>query len=151
MATESEFFNARDLRIFGDEYVKILVKEIKEAGKDSSGNLKRSVDYRLEEQAGELIIQLESADYLIYVDKGRKPGSYPNISAISKWASINGISQSAVFPIARSIYKFGIKPTNIISNTMKSLEKSTKINSEMEDALVNNLEERIFNNINKLK
>ncbi len=44
--------------------------------------------------------------------KGRKPGTYPPIKEIAKWCRLKGIDDSAKWPIARSIFKFGIAPTN---------------------------------------
>ncbi len=151
MKDQLQSFTAQELRVFGNEYVKVLVDELRKAGK-GGGKLEKSIDYRLVPAARELTIALEAEDYLKYVDKGRKPGSYPNITAISKWATLNGISQDAVFPIARKIFKFGIRPTNVIGKTIRRLDRDPKITDKMERILVKKIEDKLvtqIENINK--
>ena len=149
MNEEFQLFTAQELRVFGNKYVKILVDEIKSAGK-GGGKLERSVDYRLVPTVRGLTIELESEEYLKYVDQGRKPGTYPNITAISNWATLKGISQDAVFPIARKIFKFGIKPTNVISKTIRRLEMDPSITDKMEAALVRRIEYKLVQQIEKI-
>ena len=90
---------------------------------------------------------IEGEDYLKYVDEGRKPGKYPNIGELKKWARIKGIPDKAVFPIANSIFRFGIKPTHILQKTntkaltgapIKNLESNVAEN--LEDIIVKELE-----------
>ena len=128
-------------RMFGQDYVKILVALLKKYKKNASGALINSIDYRLTEQANQIFIVIESNDYLEYVDQGRKPGKYPPIQAISKWASIKGIEQEAVFPIARSIFKFGIKPTNVIQKTNKEFFTSQTLANKYAKRISTNIED----------
>lgn len=144
MAKQDQLISERKMREFGRDYVKILGRFLlsnKPFAKVASGALLNSLDYRLVDDAKN--IQIIANKYLQYVDKGRRPGSYPPIQAIKQWASIKGIPQSAVFPIARKIFKFGIKPTNVIQKTVREIETSRTIRKKYEDEGVNNLINRI--------
>lgn len=137
-----------ELEKFGKDYVKILTKYLIKYKKRASGNLIKSLDYRIQIIANDSNIALLSDDYLENVDKGRKRGTYPNIKDISKWAKIKGIPESAVFPIAKSIFKFGIKPTNIIQQLIKEVESSKEVN-KYEEVFAKNIEDRITEIIDK--
>lgn len=132
---------------YGTQLVQNLVREIIAAGKDSSGRLKRSIRYELRELANEIEVLIFGEDYLENVDKGRRPGSYPPISAISKWATIEGIPQKAVFPIARSIYRFGIKPTNVIQKALNKTDK--KFTDKLAEEYAAYVERQIIENFKK--
>jgi hypothetical protein len=127
------------LKEFGKDYVKILWRELKREGKSATGALLNSLDYRIVEDAKAIRVEILSNDYLTWVDKGRKPGKYPPIKAISNWAKVKGISQDAVFPIARKIFKFGIKPTNVIQRVVKEFETSSTLKKKYEDEVVNTI------------
>lgn len=128
-------------KMFGQDYVKILTALLKKKGKVGSGALINSLDYRIQESANQISIIIQSNDYLKFVDEGRKPGSYPPIQAISKWATLKGISQEAVFPIARSIYKFGIKPTNVIQETNNEFLNSQTLANKYQERISTNIED----------
>jgi hypothetical protein len=144
-------YEKKMLNEFGKDYVKILIRLLKKEGKSSSGALINSIDYRLVETANRIQYQLISNDYLKYVDEGRKPGSYPNMRAIGDWVRTKGISKEAIFPIARSIFKFGIKPTNVLQRTIKEIETSNTLLRKYEDELVDNIERLVMADIIKLK
>lgn len=148
---EKEIFSKKNLALFGQGYVRELTLQIKKAGKNSSGNLIKSIDYRVQVTAEEIRILVESEDYLTYIDEGRKPGSYPDMNAISRWANLKGIPQTAVFPIARNIFKFGIKPTNIIDNTITQIMNNKNEEKIMEEELVKNTENMIHDTFTKNK
>jgi len=144
-----ELISDKNKREFGDDYIKVLIKVIKDAGKDSSGQLIRSIDYRLKDTAKDIEYAISSEDYLDVIDAGRKRGTYPNIRAISKWARVKGISQDAVFPIARKIFQFGIEPTDIYDKTEK-LVFGGKAFDNLEDNMVETIEEGIINKLNEI-
>jgi phosphopantothenoylcysteine synthetase/decarboxylase len=144
----NEIVNEKTSRVFGRDYIKQVIKELRKANKDSSGRLIQSLDSRIKDTAGQVSILIESEDYLTYVDEGRKRGSFPPIRAISNWARLQGISQEAVFPIAKSIYKFGIKPTNVLDKSENSFFNSNGFN-KFEENVANDIEEKIFKDIEK--
>jgi hypothetical protein len=116
----------------GIELVKGLVKELIAADKKVTGNLVRSIDYKLIEVADNLILELLSADYLDQVDQGRKPGKQPPTRALDKWIVRRGIAprskngkfiprESVKFLIARSIGKNGIKGIFVVKKTIEEI------------------------------
>lgn len=142
-------FDKKLLDRFGRQYVSTLVGFLKKHNKSASGALINSIDYRLQETANEIKLVIESNDYLKYVDEGRKKGTYPNIQAIKNWATLKGIPQTAVFPIARSIFQFGIQPTNVISDSLKSFEN---IGVELlEEEGAKNMTDYVVQQIEKIK
>jgi len=116
----------------GIELVIGLVKELIAADKKVTGNLVRSIDYKLIEVADNLILELLSADYLDQVDQGRKPGKQPPTRALDKWIVRRGIAprskngkfiprESVKFLIARSIGKNGIKGIFVVKKTIEEI------------------------------
>ncbi len=148
----NKFLDDTNSKIFGKDYIKILTAELIKHKKKSSGSLIKSLDSRVQSTAEVISIYLDGNDYLKFVDEGRKAGSYPNLKAISNWVKIKGISQEAVFPIANKIYKFGIKPTNVIQSTINIIERDE---TKYEKVIAENSEELLYNNIvkelNKIK
>jgi len=117
----------RSLASLFDEYGEKLVENLKRAlvdvGKYSTGGLVDSISYNVKVADGKVLVELDAQDYLRFVDKGRRPGTFPNISAIERWANARGISQRYVFPIALKIKEEGIPATNVVK---KSLDKTNK-------------------------
>jgi hypothetical protein len=117
----------------GKDLVKTLVKNLLSANKKATGNLIRSIDYKVVEKANGFIVELLAADYLTNVDEGRRAGSkQPPLSALDKWVVARKIAprdskgkflprQQVKFLIARSIAKNGIKPTNVINKTINEV------------------------------
>lgn len=136
---DNNLISKQKLKEFGKDYVKILWRELNREGKKATGSLLNSLDYRIVEDAKAIKIEILANNYLTWVDKGRKPGKYPPIKAISNWVKVKGISQDAVFPIARKIFKFGIKPTNVIQRVVKEFETSSTLKKKYEDEVVNTI------------
>lgn len=122
------------LDIFGEEFVNEIAKQLKLADKEASGNLIRSLDYKLFRTNKGFSLRLLAANYYQYVDLGRKPGKMPPIQAISEWATIRGISQDAVWPIAVSIGLRGIKPANTTEKSIQAMTQSRRFREFEEDA-----------------
>jgi hypothetical protein len=127
---------------FGKDYVKILVgllKGNKPYPKVASGSLINSINYRLQDTAQGINVILLANDYLKYVDQGRRPGTYPPIQAIQRWVAIKGIPKQAAWAIRTNIYKFGIKPTNVIRKTKTIIDTSRNANRKYEQRMVDNI------------
>ena len=144
-----QFLTEDNRRQFGDDYVRVLAKELRSAGKSASGKLIRSLDYRLSDEAGAIHFIFDANDYFTYVDEGRRPGSYPPIQALDKWARIKGISKTAVFAIAKSIYKFGIKPANIFEKSQRKAMNG-KIFDDLEDNIGDNVGDMVVEQLEQL-
>lgn len=138
----NKFIDEKLANEFGKDYVKIMVgllKGNKPFAKVASGSLISSINYRLQNTAQGINVILLANDYLQYVDKGRKPGTYPPIRAIQKWVAIKGIKKEAAWAIRQNIFKFGIKPTNIIRKTKTIIETSRNANRKYEQRMVDNI------------
>lgn len=125
------------LKIFGEAYVAELSIMLRKEDKVASGKLLKSLDTRVIKTAMGTIytIQLIAEDYLEYVDGGRRPNKKPPpIQAIRKWVRFKGIPLNAAYPIARSIGKKGIKPTNVIQKSLQRLTRSKGFRELEEDA-----------------
>ena len=132
------------MKEFGIDYTKILVRELLRAGKRASGQLVKSINYKLKEEAEGYQLVIESEDYLKFVDEGRRRGTYPPIKPLINWTKIKGLPIGAAYGTQKNIFKFGIKPTNVIQRTIRAIETSNEEQKKYEDEVVNN----IIKNIN---
>jgi hypothetical protein len=134
---------------FGKDYVKVMVSLLKNNRpypKVASGSLVNSINYRLQETANGINLVLLANDYLKWVDRGRKPGTYPPIQAIQRWVAIKGIPKEAAWAIRTNIFKFGIKPTRVIAKTRFEIETNRKYAQKYERAIVDTLTKNIEKN-----
>jgi hypothetical protein len=77
---------------YGEALVLEIVQQLKNSGKEATGNLVRSIDYELIEALDTISIGIKAENYLDYVDGGRRKGANPPPQeAILKWLSIRGI------------------------------------------------------------
>jgi hypothetical protein len=136
-----EIVDRKVVRLFGEDYIKVLTNQLLRAGKEASGKLIRSLDYRIADSADAVQILIEAEDYLINIDEGRRKGTYPPIQAIKTWCRIKGIDEGAAFPIAKNIFKFGIPATNIIEKTNRQILKGPFIGM---DIVVDNIEKKFL-------
>lgn len=117
------------LEELGREYIKELALQLLKLDKKSSGELIRSLDSRVVETVNGLMLEIIAADYLKYVDKGRKPGGkMPPLYVLMKWVRQKPIplkkgqtKQGVAFVIGKSISRKGIKPTNVINKTTQNI------------------------------
>jgi hypothetical protein len=123
-----------------------LLKNNRPYAKVASGSLVNSINYRLQETANGVNLVLLANDYLTWVDRGRKPGTYPPIQAIQRWVAIKGIPKEAAWAIRRNIFKFGIKPTRVIAKTRFEIETNRKYAQKYERAIVDTLTKNIEKN-----
>lgn len=120
---------------YGEALVLEIVQQLKDAGKEATGDLARSVDYKLIETLDTIAVGIVALPYFDYVDGGRRKGAKPPPSdAIIDWMKVKGIKgrnrktgkfitqKSAAFLIARSIGKNGIKPTNVVKKSLRKLK-----------------------------
>lgn len=139
----------KTLEAFGVQYAQELINQLQNAGKVASGGLINSISYEVLDTPNGAQVIISSEEYLKWVDEGRRPGKFPPISAISNWASLKGIDQRAVWPIARKIAIEGIEPTNVIENTNREL--INRFTGQLEVQVSEDLEFLIFTNINELR
>ncbi len=111
------------LKVFGNEYIEELGRELKAAGKDATGDLLRSLDSKVIKTGfgTSYTLKILAEDYLKFVDEGRRAGATPPpVKAIREWVKVKGLKEGLEYPIAKKIGEEGIKPTDVIK---KSLDK----------------------------
>jgi hypothetical protein len=137
-----KFIDKKLANEFGKDYVKVMVgllKGNKPFPKVASGSLINSINYRLQDTANGINVILLANDYLQYVDRGRRPGTYPPIQAIQRWVTIKGLPKEAAWAIRQNIFKFGIKPTNVIRKTQNIMDITRNANRKYEQRMVDNI------------
>jgi len=107
-----------DLNIYGSSIVSEMIIILNASDKKASGRLLASLSIEFRQTIEGIKLLINGEDYAQYVDEGRKPGSYPPISKIREWVKIKGLPEKSVLPIARKIYKFGIKPRPFLSESI---------------------------------
>lgn len=101
-----------------DQYGKLIVERLQQAIKEkpvtkygavnASGDLAKSVRYEVDDRG----LRVFAADYIYYVNTGRRPGKFPPIDSIKQWIEDKRLSfdipiDSLAFLIARKISKKG--------------------------------------------
>ena len=119
----------------GRDYIEELTRQLLLADKKATGNLIKSLSYDVVEVLDNVLLRIKASDYLIWVDRGRRPGKQPPSDKIKKWVQVRKIQfrnkkgrfmtyDSTAFLIARSIGKKGIKPTYVLKKTIDSIMKT---------------------------
>jgi len=81
------------------------------SGKGDS-NLIKEIQLTAYIEGDELVINDESPEYSVFVDKGRSPGKQPPLQNIIEWCKRKSIPEEFAFPIAKKIGEEGIPATN---------------------------------------
>lgn len=159
------------IKKYGDQVEQEIRNRLVSAGKVSSGKLFNSIRHEVRNVAGEIVLKFIMADHGKYVDKGVTGAGVPDgfkgekkkvnrgqfdkdsnrvhafgskmppSKPIRDWMKIQGIPKKAEFPIRRSIWMFGIAPTNFFTipttRRQKQLEKGIEVNMarDFEDIL----------------
>lgn len=145
-----------------DEFGKLYVKTLKQQllltqpfPKNATGKLQNSINYKLVQKEDNWSLELLSEDYLKFVDKGvsgtqrryNTPYSYktkkPPISVIQQWTRVKGIPQEAAYPIQNKIFRFGLKPTNVINKTIREIEYRSKWINKFEEEITTSILDNI--------
>lgn len=156
----SEFKNTEAfVRKYGKEVETEIKNRLLSYGKKASGKLYKSIRADVREEKAEFIVQFQMEDYGVYVDGGvkgaGKPSGFngkdkpvvrtgrfsfhnkmpPNTKGIQDWLRIKGIPKKAGFAVRRSIWIFGIAPTNFFTIPVKRNEKRLQAGIEKNMAL----------------
>lgn len=118
------------LKRYGERLRELYRQHMRAAGKDATGDLSRSVRYKLFVGNAILTLDFEALDYWRYVESGRKPGKFPPRSAIRQWIDDKPIQpypdsrgriptkDQLAFLISRKIAFEGIEPTPILEQAV---------------------------------
>ena len=139
---------------FGKLWVQTLRNELlnnRPFPKRASGRLVDSINYRLVNTPEGTNLQLLAEDYLTFVDKGvsgteKKYNTpyayrtkYPPIQEIKRWVRLKGIPDEAAYAIQNKIFRFGMKPTNVINKTIRFIEYRSKWKTKFEGEIADDI------------
>ncbi len=140
----------RALQGLSDHLETSLVKKIVDKGKVATGRGVKSVRVEVQQQIDSIVITESHEDYMTFVALGRKKGGKKvPISAIEQWLKVRNFSwaagniRGAAFSVQTNIFKFGIKPTHWISETLSDQEN--RIFTDVSDAVLNQVDITIDN------
>ena len=105
---------------FGQNVITDMQDELSKNGSLATGNLYQSINYNYQSSIENILVNFISEDYATFVEQGRQAGTYPPISKIMQWCEVKGLPDKAAFPIAKNIFKFGIKPKPFLLNNFQN-------------------------------
>jgi len=120
-------------------------------GKKASGELIKTIEVVVKEKVSSIIIEESHVFYGEFVDKGRKKGvKRVPIDALEAWIKQRRFSvavdniRGTAFAIQTNIFKFGIKPTNWIDETVsrtdaKVVQMVDKVASEQLEIVIDEI------------
>lgn len=144
----------RVLNDYGRNLVENYQRALADYGKNASGDLSKSVRYIFNDKVkGVFEVQLELLEYWKYIERGRKAGKMPPISAIERWITVKKIvprpmangklptTKQLAFLIARSIGENGIVPRPILQERVDLANRVFM--KDIEDAIAMDLGEAV--------
>lgn len=143
-------FNA--LQGLADHLELRLVRKVISKGKIATGKGAQSIDVLTQQLIDAMVITESHEDYMTFVDRGRKKGGKKvPIAAIEQWLKVKNFSwaanniRGAAFAVQTNIFKFGIKPSRWLSETLD--EEQNKIITDVTNAVVEQVDIIIENTI----
>ena len=129
-----EFNNLkRVLEDYGRNLVENYQRALADYGVNASGELSKSLKYIIDDKTkGQFEVNLELLEYWKYIERGRKAGKMPPISAIEKWIEVKPVlprpmangklptTKQLAYLIARKIGDEGILPRPILQERVNS-------------------------------
>ncbi len=155
--------NTKNTEAALDKFGKYLVKEARKnltrKKKNNTKGLYKSLDYEVKAMPNSINFDFLMEEYGEWVDKGRKAGTMPPVSAIEKWVKRRKIQfrdnrgrfetyNSTAWAIAKSIEKRGIPATNFYSRPFKL--GFAKLPPELTQAYALDLEDFLDFTLNEL-
>ena len=73
-----------------------------------------------------VVIEVLFNNYIDYIEKGRRPGTMPPVSALKEWAQSRGIptDNGTLFAIANAVKRDGIEGRPILATLEREIENS---------------------------
>jgi len=141
-------------KALGDEIKKNIIQEMRRTKSIATGNLLNSIQFNVKKTPEGALVSIESNEYIVYVDKGRKPGKYAPTKALEAWVRQKGIAtdqkkvKAIAFAINNKIKREGIKPRPILERAYSNgLPMYDKI---IDDVLNNDLDKYLQKKLNEL-
>ena len=120
------------LKGYSKELVSNFIGELLSQNKKATGKLIESIEFQFNDFITEIRVDFLAEDYAKWIELGRKPGTFPPISKIKDWCKVKGIEEKAAYPIAKKIYKAGIKPVPFISDVLKEKNIEQSLSNKIE-------------------
>lgn len=133
-----------DLQFLFNQITKEMKSLVKLNGSFASGDLYNSIRSAVEKKGDNWIVKFDMIYYGLFVDKGTRPGHYPNIDDLRQWARFKGIDQSAVYPIAKNIFKYGTKARPFTTPLQEGSPILKKILDDMGETFIDDAVEQIM-------
>ena len=157
-----EFSNVEAfIRKYGLEVETEIKNRLKGANKVATGKLYRSIKFNIRQSVKELEASWRMEDYGLYVDKGisgagipegfqgkmktlvrngefRFKDKMPPKGSLRKWFKARSVDKKYDFAIRRSIWIFGIAPTNFF--TIPTRRRQKQFEAGLEKAMVKDLD-----------
>lgn len=121
------------LEIIGNQISEQYKNNLKSKDINSSNQLTNSITIDVQRLGHQFNVVLNLEDYWKYIEYGRKPGRFPNISKLIEWIKKKPVlphknengklptQQQLAYIIGKHISENGIKPKNILENTINKL------------------------------
>lgn len=163
--------NTKDFIItFGKSVEQEIKTRLLNSNKKATGKLYKSIKFNYRDSVKELEVSWRMEDYGLFVDGGVKGSGIPNgfkgkrkplitvgrfaygskmppESALKNWLNIKGLDKSLSFPIRRSIWIFGIAPTNFW--TIPTTRRQKQYEKGLEKAFEKDLDIELQKQLNK--
>lgn len=161
----------RFVKTYGNQVEQEIEKRLASSGHEASGKLMQSIRYEVRETAKGVVLKFAMADHGKYIDKGItgagvvpgfkgkvkkvNKGQYdpidkrvhkfgkkmPPEKSVKRWMQIKGIPKEASFPIRRSIWMFGMEPTNFF--TIPTTRRKKQLDSGIKANMILDIEAQI--------
>ena len=140
------------LRQIGGLTVQRLSQGLKESNSDASGELDKSIGFKIRSSSKKIELYIEMLDYWGAVDEGRKAGKMPPIDKIREWLTYPNVRDkmrfgqsdaqftesernSLAYLIARKIGREGTKGTDFATNVFTSSLITKELPAALTDAI----------------
>jgi hypothetical protein len=141
------------LRQIGGLTVQRLGEGLSENNTDASGDLKKSISFKIRSSSKKIELDITMLDYWGAVDEGRKAGKQPPIDKIKEWLSYPNVrdkirfgqsdaqfteseQNSLAYLIAKKIGREGTKGNNFATNVFESSLITNELPEVLTDAIV---------------
>lgn len=143
-----------ELNNFAQELIEQYKQNLERSGHNATGELANSASFEISINDNSFEINLNLADYWIYVEEGRSPGKYPPPEAILKWITVKNIlpreingklpsEKSISYLIGRKIAQEGTRGTHDLEEAKKEI--ISKYENILTEALIEDYNEEASN------
>lgn len=138
------------------QMVAAIKKALRDKNKYATGDLERSITYRIVSRGDNYSIEILAEDYFNVVDKGRKPSlrmvdgrayGLPPAKPIEDWMKAKGIQGNSLYGIRYNIAKYGVKGIFIIDDIVNT--QTQKIANDIAEKYASTIADNLTKEITK--